>query len=156
MVSAEAVVVAFSDRCHLILAPRRKKHGRRSRDAWLNPTPFAPYWLCRCWLSLLYLVILEAAHIRGIHAWKSQSGGKQLVSSSLCWSMMSSDIVVFHLCCLDPLRFTPPPHPTISISCRHTARIYTNLCVIWIYFPQMLFVSEFMDICNLSWTYQKL
>lgn len=132
-----------------------------------NWTRFAPYCPCRYLSSLLYLVVPEAAHclryMLEIAVW-----GKQLLSSSLycrkqevgadspCWSMMSSDIVVFHLCCLDPLRFTPPPHPTINVSCRHTARIYTNLCVICIYFPQMLFVSEFVDVCNLSLIYQNL
>lgn len=119
--------------------------------------------------TLLSLSILTVAVVFGDRGssthpwdtcWKSQSEGNSwfpaACADSPCWSMMSSDIVVFHLCCLDPLRFTPPPHPTISISCRHTARIYTNLSVIWIYFPQMLFVSEFIDICNLSWIYQKL
>lgn len=125
--------------------------GRCSRDALLSWTPVSWYHLP----LLLYSAILEAAHIFRIHA-GILSGRRTAVSSSLSyskqeggadsgaapsWSMMRSDIVVFHLCCLDPLRQESPLlHTRLLVSHADILLRFMLICVTFGFtFPKFYF-----------------
>ena len=68
--------------------------------------------------------------------------------------MMYSHIVVFFIRAALTHLYSPLLHILIFGVVQTYCQDSTNLCVIWIYFPHMLFVCEFVDICNLSLTYK--
>lgn len=71
------------------------KTRRHARDASLNWTPFAPYCPCRYLLSLLYLVILEAAHISRIHAGNCSRRGNSCFPAA-CTVVSKKSVLIVH------------------------------------------------------------